>query len=125
MRFPGWKEPKPLRSRCGSATNDNDLKFTSESKSVPKSRDSKEGPAVSKSVRTSQIKDEEEVKQLINRLSQPTLSSKVKASTSRPREAGTDMNWYSWAKMNVYKDYQAVIYGKNGALKRPVRNRER
>ena len=123
MRFPGWKEPKPLRSRCGSASYDNDVK--SAPRSAPKSRESKGGPTVSRSLRSSQINDQEDVKQIINRLSQPTLSSKVKGSVNRAREAGTDMNWYSWSKMNVYKDYQGVLYGKNGTLKTPVRYKER
>ena len=126
MRFPGWKEPKPLRSRCGSASNENESKPASVPKSAPKSRESKGEPEVARSFQKGkQLKDEYDVKQMVNRLSQPTASSKVKTSAARAREAGTDMNWYSWAKMNVYKDYQGVIYGNNGTLKRSVRTKER
>ena len=125
MRFPGWKEPKPLRSRCGSAVNDNERKSVPVQRSARKNREPKEDRVDSSSLRRSQIMDKTEVKEVITRLSQPTLSSKVKSSTVRAREAGTDMNWYSWAKMNVYKDYQGVLYGKNGTLKRSVRNKER
>ena len=123
MRFPGWKEPKPLRSRCGSAVVD-ETRGGPVPRSARKSRESKEDNDDSRSVRRSRV-DETEVNEIINRLSQPTMSSKTKSSTGRAREAGTDMNWYSWSKMNVYKDYQGVLYGKNGALKRPVRNKDR
>ena len=147
MRFPGWKEPKPLRSRCGSASQANELDVKSFPRSAPKSRESKDGPVmsrsirgegpfvsrsvrsegslVSRSVRSGQLSHQDDVKHIVNRLSQPTLSSKVKGSVNRPREAGTDMNWYNWAKMNVYKDYQGVLYGKNGTMKNTTRNRER
>ena len=130
MRFPGWKEPKPLRSRCGSASQANEFDVKSAPRSAPKTRESKDGPVFSRSVRSSQLRssqlrDQDDVKHIINRLSQPTLSSKVKGSINRPREAGTDMNWYNWSKMNVYKDYQGVLYGKNGTMKTTVRNKER
>ena len=113
MRFQGWREPKPLRSRCGSAVyithDDYGDKVLSSPRKEPKPQTN------SKQI----LLDEQDSSkpERVNRLSQHTLSSKHKSSRARPREANVDMNWYSWSKMNVYKDYQAVIYKDNGTLR--------
>ncbi|XP_060606602.1 uncharacterized protein LOC132758914 [Ruditapes philippinarum] len=109
MRFQGWREPKPLRSRCSSAVNTEDL----DKNNAERLKSAK------KSVRDSV----DEQKETLTRLSQPTTASRWKSA--RTREVGTDMNYYSWAKMNVYKDYQKVMYGANGTAKKPNRIKER
>ena len=109
MRFQGWREPKPLRSRCSSAVH-TDITDKSNTERLKSSK---------RSVRDST----EEQKEVLSRLSQPTTSSKWKST--RTREVGTDMNYYSWSKMNVYKDYQKVMYGANGTTKKPSLVKER
>ncbi|KAL4219648.1 hypothetical protein ACF0H5_022220 [Mactra antiquata] len=110
MRFQGWREPKPLRSRCNSAVTSTDVDKSSER---------------IRSARRSAKETSDEVKEVVSRLSQPTTSSKWKTSSARAREVGTDMNYYSWSKMNVYKDYQRVLYKDNGAVKKTNLVKER
>ncbi|KAH3797040.1 uncharacterized protein LOC127838335 [Dreissena polymorpha] len=133
MRFQGWREPKPLRPRCYSALVTNSDTATTELKVSPR-RSAGRAPlsassskpvksASSSSGRLGQshgVTDcgKAESKTLL-RLSQPTASSAWK--TSRAREALVDMNYYSWSKMNVYKDYMGVMYGANGTTKRTSR----
>lgn len=103
MRFQGWREPKPLRSRCSSAVLTEELDKCNTERL--------------KSARRSAREKTDVEKEMVDRLSQPTKSSIWKTSSARAREVGTDMNYYSWSRMNVYKDYQKVLYGDNGAVK--------
>ena len=119
MRFQSWREPKPLRSRCNSAVATasvdreciEDRKVT---RSVGRAPEPMRREQEERAVSTSSNED------VLARLSQPTASSKWKTTKARAREVGTDMNYYSWSRMNVYKAHQGVIYGSNGASKRPT-----
>lgn len=122
MRFQSWREPKPLRSRCNSAVvgDSIDRDVPEERKTV---RSAGRAPSsVRRETGDKQSSTSSSSEDVLARLSQPTASSKWKTTQARAREVGTDMNYYSWSKMNVYKAYVGVIYGSNGTTKRPKGN---
>jgi len=121
MRFGSWREPKPLRPRCNSAN----VLEAAETPDLPSQQSPRRSagrapiPVSARGERatpkTYHMRDQTSN---TTRLSQPTASSTWKTSKARAREALVDMNYYSWSKMNVYKDYVGVIYGSNGTAKR-------
>ena len=61
----------------------------------------------------------EELKDIVNRLTRPTMATRMRAVNFRPENQYTyvDMGSYKWNKMNVYSDYQKHIYQGNGSLR--------
>lgn len=121
MRFQSWREPKPLRSRCNSAVvaESIDRDTIDERKTV---RSAGRAPVSAKKDSDERTVTSSSSGDVLARLSQPTASSKWKTTKARAREVGTDMNYYSWSKMNVYKAYVGVIYSSNGTTKTPKGN---
>lgn len=118
MRFQSWREPKPLRSRCNSAVvaDSVDRESIDERKTM---RSAGRAPVHAKKEAEERAVSTGSSDDVLARLSQPTASSKWKTTKARAREVGTDMNYYSWSRMNVYKAYVGVIYGSNGTMKQP------
>ncbi|GFO09630.1 hypothetical protein PoB_003613500 [Plakobranchus ocellatus] len=62
---------------------------------------------------------EEEVKDIVNRLTRPTMASRMRAINFRPQSQYTfvAMDKYQWARMQLYSDYQRHIFNSNGSLR--------
>lgn len=106
MKFPSWREPKPIRVSHPTSPRDH---LQSNQKNFPIIR------------RSLDAKGESEVKDIVNRLSTPTLSAKMKNVTYKPNVVMMNMNYYSWANMAAYKDHQRTLYTRNGTMKRACR----
>ena len=101
MKFPSWGEQKIKRSNSASSQN-------SGSRNFPNIR------------RSLDAKGEQEVKDIVDRLTSPTASTQRKFIKLYPNTVLLNMNHYSWANMAAYKAFQKTLYSKNGTMKKPT-----
>ncbi|XP_005111677.1 uncharacterized protein LOC101860706 [Aplysia californica] len=62
---------------------------------------------------------EEEMRDIVSRLTRPTMASRMRAINFRPETQYTyvDMGSYKWSKMQIYADYQRHMYNNNGSVR--------
>lgn len=62
---------------------------------------------------------QEELRDIVSRLTRPTMASKMRAVNFRPETQYTyvDMGSYRWSTMPIYTDYQKHMYNNNGSVR--------
>ncbi|XP_076454830.1 uncharacterized protein LOC143289668 [Babylonia areolata] len=64
---------------------------------------------------------QEQMNDIVSRLTRPTLSTKLKSSRMHPTVSYVDMNSYRWDRMALYSDYQKQLYHSSGTVKNTFR----
>ena len=64
---------------------------------------------------------QEEVNDMVSRLTRPTLSTKLKSARLNPTVNHVDMGCCRWNRMQLYRDYQRQIYSGTGTVKNTFR----
>lgn len=100
MKFPSWREPKPLRPSRPSTAIDNQG-------STPILRPHSYVPGE---------------KNLLSRLSKPTTATKLKTIEFNRRINFIDtIKYFSWSNMKLYQDQTRLFYTRNGGLRGSVK----
>ena len=62
---------------------------------------------------------QEELTDIVSRLTRPTMATRMRAVNFRPESQYTyvDMGAYKWNRMNLYKDYQRHVFNPNGSAR--------
>ncbi|VDI14825.1 Hypothetical predicted protein [Mytilus galloprovincialis] len=103
MKFPSWREPKPLRpSRPSTAIETPTQSMTPFMR--PRSYVPKE-------------------KNLLSRLSKPTTATKLKTLEFNRRINFIDCTkYFSWSNMKLYQDQTRMFYTRNGGLRNSAKS---
>ena len=64
---------------------------------------------------------QEQLNDIVSRLTRPTLSSKLKAVRLNPTVSYVDMDHYQWNRMELYLDHQRQIFNGSGTVKTSFR----
>ena len=119
MKFPSWREPKPLRqvSQVSRPMTAQGSITSSSNKSQKKNSSLSRATSIAVDPRR-----EKGVQGIVNRLTEPTLAARMKTVQFNKRTAFVDNNFYSWSNMAVYKDHQKTLYTPGGGMKRSCRS---
>ena len=60
---------------------------------------------------------QEQLNDIVSRLTRPTLSTKLKSVRKNPTVNYVDMDRYQWNRMELYSDYQRQIFNSSGSVK--------
>ncbi|KAK3088738.1 hypothetical protein FSP39_023154 [Pinctada imbricata] len=118
MKFPSWREPKPLRtiSRPLTAQGSNNT--------PPNPKPPRKSLTRATSI-ACDPRRETTAQRTVNRLMEPTLAARMKTVEFNKRTTHADNNHYSWSNMAVYRDHQKTLYTPGGGMKRSFRSGSR